>query len=180
LPIFNSNNIQELNKIRKELRNKIRTIDEEKKQKSYKKDLQIRLYDVPEIDFRSNNGKKKSHKKMKIFSEKKQKHLLPLEKMKKYCKEWYIYSNQRKLEKKIKYFSSLIKSLNKKEEKTINNFNNEKYLSTLDINDIDEINGALAIKIAKKKIKLSNHAQNYFTNNRYGYGNIFLSGRKKH
>ena len=152
LPVFNSNNIQELDKIRKELRNKIRTIDEEKKQKSYKKDLQIRLYDVPEIDFRGNNGNKKSHKEMKIFSEKKQRRLIPLEKMKKYCKEWFIYSNQRKLEKKIKYFSSLIKNLNKTEEKIINNFSNEKYLSTLDINDIDEINEALAIKIAKKKL----------------------------
>ena len=152
LPVFNSNNIQELDKIRKELRNKIRTIDEEKKQKSYKKDLQIRLYDVPEIDFRGNNGNKKSHKEMKIFSEKKQRRLIPLEKMKKYCEEWFIYSNQRKLEKKIKYFSSLIKNLNKTEEKIINNFSNEKYLSTLDINDIDEINEALAIKIAKKKL----------------------------
>ena len=89
---------------------------------------------------------------MKIFSEKKQRRLIPLEKMKKYCEEWFIYSNQRKLEKKIKYFSSLIKNLNKTEEKIINNFSNEKYLSTLDINDIDEINEALAIKIAKKKL----------------------------
>jgi hypothetical protein len=100
LPVFNSSNIQELDKIRKEFRNKIRTIDEEKKQKSYKKNLQIRLYDIPEIDFRSNNNTKASNKEMKIFSEKKQKRIIPLEKMKQYCKEWFLYAKQRKLEKK--------------------------------------------------------------------------------
>ena len=152
LPVFNSSNVQELDKIRKEFRNKIRTLNEEKKQKSSKKNLQIRLYDVPEIDFRSNNNTKASNKEMKIFSEKKQKRIIPLEKMKKYCKEWFIYTNQRKLEKKIKYFSSLIKNLNKPEEKIINNFNNEKYLSSLDISNINEINELLAIKISKKKL----------------------------
>ena len=152
LPVFNTSNIQELDKIRKEFRKKIRTLDEEKKQKSYKKDLQIRLYDVPEIDFRSNNNTRASNKEMKVFSEKKQKRIMPLEKMKKYCNEWFIYDKQRKIEQKIKYFSSLIKKLNKPEEKIEFNFNIEKYLSSLNINNINEINEALELKMAKKKL----------------------------
>ena len=151
LPVFNQKNIGELDKVRKELKNKIRNIDEEKKQKSYKKNLEIRIYDIPEIDFRGKNKDKNSNKE-RIFTEKNEKNLMPLVKMRKYCKEWYIYDNQRKLEKKIKYFSSLIKNSNKAEEVKQNIFNEEHYLSTLDINDMDMINQMLKIKVNKKRI----------------------------
>ena len=152
LPVFNPKNTHELDKVRKELKNKIRTINEEKKQKSYKKNLKIRLYDTPEINFRSNNNDSKVLNKEKIYIEQKGTQLIPLHKMKKYCKEWYIYTNQRKIEKKIKYFSSLIKNYNKKEEKKENSFNDEEYLSSLDINDIEKINQSLQIKISKIKM----------------------------
>ena len=153
LPVFNSRNINELNKVRKELQNKIRTIDEEKKQRSNKKNLQIRLYDVPEIDFRgNNNNNSKTINTDNIFSENKTASLVPIEKMKKYCKKWSIYCNQRKLEKKIKYFSNLIKNSNKIEEVKNNTFSDEEYLSTLNISDIDKINNILKIKIEKNKL----------------------------
>ena len=157
LPVFNDRNIRELNKVRKELKNKIRTVDEEKKHRSYKKNIKIRLYDVPEIDFRGNNdNNNKESSKEKIIPERKETQLIPLQKMRKYCKEWYIYSNQRKLEKKIKYFSSVIKNLNKKEETKENIFDDERYLSSLDINEIENINNMLKIKIEtiKKKYPL--------------------------
>ena len=150
LPVFNPRNSRELEKVRKELKNKIREMNEEKKQKSYKKNLRIRIYDVPEIDFRSNNNKATT--KDKILTERREVRLNPLEKMKKYCKEWYIYSNQRKLEKKIKYFSSLIKKFNLTEEKKENLFNDEQYLSSLNINDIENLNQTLKLKKNKNKI----------------------------
>ena len=152
LPVFNPKNIRELDKIRKELKNKVITIDEEKKQKSYKKNLEIRLFDVPEIDFRGKNNSKESNKE-KMYTEKNVKQLLPIEKRRKYCKEWHIYVEQRKIEKKIKYFSSLIKNSSIKEEIKQNEFNDEQYLSTLDINDIENINNTLKSRI--KKIKLN-------------------------
>ena len=154
LPVFNAKNIRELNKVRKELKNKIRTIGEEKKQRSYKKNLKIRLFDVPEIDFRNNNDNNtKESSKERTLTEKKETQLIPLHRMKKYCKEWYTYSKQRKLEKKIKYFYSLIKSINKNEETKENIFNDEQYLSSLDINEIENINQNLKIKIEKIKMK---------------------------
>ena len=154
LPVFNPKNTRELNKVRKELRNKIRTIDEEKKQRTYKKNLKIRLFDVPEIDFRgSNDNNNKESSREKIFSESKETQLAPLIKMRKYCKEWNIYSSQRKLEKKIKYFYSLIKNISKNEETKKKVFNDEQYLSSLDINDIEKIDQTLKLKIERIKKK---------------------------
>ena len=152
LPVFNPQNTRELEKVRKELKNKIREMDEEKKQRSYKKNLQIRLYDVPEIDFRSNNKNNKASTKEKTITGRREIRLIPLEKMKRYCKEWFLYTNQRKMEKKIKYFASLIKKFNLTQEKKENLFNDEQYLSSLNVNDIENLNKILQIKKKKNKI----------------------------
>ena len=127
-------------------------MDEEKKQRSYKKNLQIRLYDVPEIDFRSNNKNNKASTKEKTITGRREIRLIPLEKMKRYCKEWFLYTNQRKMEKKIKYFASLIKKFNLTQEKKENLFNDEQYLSSLNVNDIENLNKILQIKKKKNKI----------------------------
>ena len=132
LPEFNPDTTHELDKVRIELRKKMTTLNEEKKQKSYKKNTIKILSDVPEIDFRSSENNNTRTKKNIT--------LAPLQKRIKYCKEWHTYINQRKLEKKIKYFASKIKNFNKKEEIKENIFNEEYYLSSLNIDDIEKIN----------------------------------------
>ena len=143
LPEFNPDTTHELDKVRIELRKKMTTLNEEKKQKSYKKNTIKILSDVPEIDFRSSENNNTRTKKNIT--------LAPLQKRIKYCKEWHTYINQRKLEKKIKYFASKIKNSNKKEEIKENIFNEEYYLSSLNIDDIEKINDSIKTKKEKNK-----------------------------
>ena len=106
-PIFNISNKKELDKVREELRQKMRTKKAEstKKQEKERKKLKIRLYDVPEIDFVHKEKNPLYEYKLPIgISIHKHNKYLSFPKRKKYSKEWEIYYKKRKMEKKIKYF----------------------------------------------------------------------------
>ena len=119
---FNPSNEKELEKVRVELKNKIslKKSESTKKPESIKKQIKIRLYDIPEIDFlhKERNSLYKSQLPIGISLLKHNKYLT-FPKRLKYANNWKIYSNQKKMEKKIKYYSSLVKKSYKKNEDNI-------------------------------------------------------------
>ena len=154
LPEFNSSNKTELQKVREELKKKIsiKKSESPKKIKKFKKKLKIRLYDVPEIDFVHKNKNPLYEYKLPIgISLYKHNKYLAFQKRLKYSKQWKIYYNQKLMEKKIKYFSSLVKkSTVKIDNKNDYCFDKEIFLSNLDIYNIDNFSKNLI----NKKLKL--------------------------
>ena len=155
-PIFNISNSKELNKVREELKLKIRKkVESTKKQENVKKKLRIRLYDVPEIDFVHKEKNPLYEYKLPIgISMQKHNKYLTFPKRLKYSKEWKLYYNQRQIEKKIKHFASIIKKETKKFEKTENySFNKEIFLTMINNNyNLENFNEYLT----KKKEILKN------------------------
>ena len=135
LPEFNPLNKKELDKVREELKKRIniKRDDSTKKQENIKKELKIRLYDIPEIDFVHKDKNPLYEVKLPIgINIEKHNKYLSYSKRAKYSKEWKIYYNQKLLEKKIKYFSCLIKKENKKHEIKDNYFfDKDIFLSNL-------------------------------------------------
>ena len=137
LPEFNPLNKKELNKVKDELKKRIR-IKREDSIKKQEKEIKIRIYDIPEIDFVHRD---KDKLKQLLNDENKfslgtsmQNHnkYLTLQKRLKYSKEWIVYYNQKLMEKKIKQFLLLIKKTNKNKEKNEKYvFEKEKYLTDL-------------------------------------------------
>ena len=164
LPEFNPLNKKELDKVREELKKNIRIKKEDstKKQSKTKKKLKIRLYDVPEIDFVHKEKNPLYEYKLPIgISIQKHNKYLTFPKRLKYSKEWKIYYNQKQIEKKIKYFSLLLKKANKKFQKNDNYFfDKDIYLSTInDIYNLDSFNKYLIAKRLKLKKDIS-HIRN--------------------
>ena len=108
---FKTSNEKELEKVREELKNKIslKKSESTKKADKIKKQFKIRLYDVPEINFISKNKNPLYKSNLPIgISLLQHNKYLTFPKRKKYANNWKIYSEQKKIEKKIKYYSSLI------------------------------------------------------------------------
>ena len=155
LPEFNPSNKKELQKVREELKTRIHFGKSEspKKIKNVKRKLKIRLYDVPEIDFVHKEKNPLYEYKLPIgISLFKHNKYLTFQKRLKYSKQWKIYYNQRLMEKKIKYFSSLIKKASAKVDNENDNylFDKEIFLSNLNIYNIDNFSKYLY----NKKLKL--------------------------
>ena len=154
LPEFNPSNKKELEKVRVELKNKISLKKPESKKKieKEKKELKIREYDVPEIDFVHKEKNPLYKYKLPIgISLFKHNKYLTFPKRLKYSKEWKIYYNQKIMEKKIKFFSYLIKkSIKKDESKKENNFfDKDIFFSNMNLFNTDKFNDYLM----KKKLK---------------------------
>ena len=155
LPEFNPKNKKELEKVREELRTKINIPKSEPKKKpeKTKKVLKIRLYDVPEIDFVHKEKNPLYKYKLPIgISLYKHNKYLTFPKRLKYSKEWKIYYNQKIMEKKIKYFASLVKRSFLKDINQNNNytFDKGKFLSKINLFNLEKFSQYLI----NKKLKL--------------------------
>ena len=156
LPEFSPSNKKELEKVRVELKSKIslRKSESKKKSEKEKKELKIRKYDVPEIDFVHKEKNPLYKYKLPIgISLFKHNKYLTFPKRLKYSKEWKIYYNQKIMEKKIKFFSSLIRrSIKKEENKKENNFFDKNiFFSNMNLFDVDKFNDYLMNKKLKYK-----------------------------
>ena len=155
LPEFKISNKKELDKVREELKKNIRfkKVEFIKKQENAKKELKVRLYDIPEIDFVHKDKNPLYKYKLPIgISLFKHNKYLTFQKRFKYAKEWKIYYNQKIMEKKIQYFSSLLKKSNKKNDNNNDNyfFDEDIFFSNLNLYNMDNFNNYLI----KKKLKL--------------------------
>ena len=155
-PEFNSLNKQELDKVRQELKAKIhqKKAESMKKQETTKKKIKIKLNDIPELDFvnKEKNPLYRFRLPIGISIENHNKYLSYQKRMK-YAKNWKIYHKQRQIEKKMKYFSSIlknIKNLNKKDEKDNYFFDENIYFSIINKFNSENLNKT----IARKRLKL--------------------------
>ena len=158
MPVFNITNNIELDKVRKELKNRMnkKIFEPNKKLEKIrlKKDLRIRIFNIPEIDFlhRQKNPLYKTRLPIGISLQKHNRYLTAAKRLK-YSKQWKIYSHQREIEKKIKNFSLIIKKIKKTNKKDDNNyfFDKDIYLSNLEIYSIETLNEIEIKKYLKKK-----------------------------
>ena len=156
LPEFNSLNEKELDKVRQELKTRIRQkkVESQKKQDNTKKEFKIKLYDIPEIDFihKDKNPLYKETLPIGISMEKHNKYL-SYQKRRKYAKQWKIYHKQRQIEKRMKYISSIIKNINNLSKKDGNDnyfYDENIFFSILNKFNIENFNKI----ITKKRLKL--------------------------
>ena len=154
-PEFNALNAKELEKVRQELKTRIRhkKAESQKKLKNTKKGFKIKLYDIPEIDFihKEKNPLYTDRLPIGISIEKHNKYL-SYQKRLKYEKQRKIYHKQRIIEKNMKYFSSVlknIKNLNKKDGNNNYFFDENIYFSILNKFNIENLNKI----ITKKRLK---------------------------
>jgi len=154
-PEFNSLNKIELEKVRQELKTRIRQkkAESQKKQENTKKEFKVKLYDIPEIDFihKDKNPLYKKTLPIGISIEKHNKYL-SYQKRLKYAKQWKIYHKQRQIEKRMKYISSIIKNIKNLNKKDGNDyfFDENIFFSILNKVNIDNLNKI----ITKKRLKL--------------------------
>ena len=155
LPEFSPSNKKELEKVRNELKNKmtIKKPESKKKPEKEKKHLKIRVYDIPVIDFVHKDNNPLYKYKLPIgISLFKHNRYLTFQKRLKYSKEWKIYYNQKKIEKKIKYFSSLIKKAIKKDLNIDNYFfDKDIFFSSVNLFSLEQFNNYLSKKRLKYK-----------------------------
>ena len=154
-PEFNPLNKKELDKVRQELKIRMRQkkAESQKKQENSKKDLKIKLNDTQEMDF-IHKGKNPLYKKtlpIGISIEKHNKYL-SYQKRLKYARQWKIYHKQRQIEKRMKYISSIIKNIKNLNKKDGNGyfFDEKIFFSVLNNLKIDNLNKI----ISKKRLKL--------------------------
>ena len=156
MPEFNISNKIELEKVKEELKNKLhqkkaQSTDYENLQKS----LREKSKEIP-IDFihKEKNPLYKKTLPIGITLQKHNKYLTYLKRLK-YAKEWKIYSKQREIERKMKFYSSYIEKsqkTNTKKEKDNYFFDENIFLSSLNIYNLDNFNEFIT-KRRKKLIK---------------------------